>query len=198
MSLRDQLLSAGLVDKSAVRKANRDLKKKRKKRQGKREKKSVVAARQRAEAEAAQQARAEKVRAERAQELARREAHSRKRALRSLLRSHRLPSREGNQLFFHRAAHGPGVVRNMWPESWVDGLCKGTLAVVWAGPTRKDPDYVVVPESVARRLQASAPQRIVHFNAEPIPPTCADEQPYDMAAMLEARERVPDRWQGLR
>ena len=49
VSLRDQLLKAGLVDKKRVQKANRDLKKARRQKQSERQKKRVVLAEQEAE-----------------------------------------------------------------------------------------------------------------------------------------------------
>jgi hypothetical protein len=43
-----------------------------------------------------------------------------------------------------------------------------------------------------------APERIVFFNPTPPDEDDPSEKPYDMGAILEARARVADRWEGLR
>ena len=198
MSLRDQLLKAGLVNKKKVRQANRQLKKKRRAEQGSRSSKK---ARQRAEeqaAEAAKAQRAERVRAERAKAHARKEQEARRRAIQTWLRTHRVPMRAGNQLFFHLAANRKKLVRCMFPESVVMELRRGRLAVAWDGPSSRDPDYLLLPDRTAARIAELAPQRLLFWNAQPPPEDDPAEQPYDMGEIQAARERVPDRWAGLR
>jgi hypothetical protein len=199
MSLRDQLLKAGLTNKKKVRQANRSLKKQRKSDQGARESAAERRKRERAERAAAKAARAEKVRAERARELAARELAEKRRLVRRLLRSWALPDREGQQLFFHKAAAGPGVVRCMFPESWVYDLRRGRLAVAWAGVHPLEPEYVVVRHEAAQRVAELQPERLLFWNAEGAPPEDdLSEQPYDMGAIAESRERVQDRWSWMR
>ncbi len=199
MSLRDQLLKAGLTDKKKVRRANRDLKKARKKDQGAREAAAVVRQREQAARKAAAQALAEKARAERAAALAAREAAEKRRLVKRLLRTWALPERSGTQLFFHRAADGRGIVRCMFPESIVYDLRRGRLAVAWAGLHPAEPDIVLVRHEAARRVAELEPGRLLFWNAEGAPDDDDPaEQPYDMGAIADARERVPDRWSWLR
>jgi uncharacterized protein YaiL (DUF2058 family) len=198
MSLRDQLLKAGLVDKKKVRQTNRQLKNQRKQHQGDRKSKKALAR----EAKAAEEARAAelaaKVEAQRERQRAIREREEQSRAVQSWLRTHRVPMREGNQLFFHRSARGRVLQRCMFPESIVLELRRGRLAVAWDGPSSSVAEYVLLPDLTARRLLELAPERILFFNQEPPPDDDPTEAPYDMGAILEARERVPDRWAGLR
>jgi len=196
--MRDQLLKAGLVNKKKVRQANRQLKNKRKKQQGQRQsKKSIQSAAKAAEAARKAEQKA-KVDAERARRRAIREREERQRAVQMWLRTHRVPLREGNQLFFHKSARGQRLVKCLLPESIVLELRRGRLAVAWDGPSSADPEYVLLPDLTARRLLELAPERLLFFNTEPPPEDDPAELPYDMGAIAEARERVPDRWEGLR
>jgi uncharacterized protein YaiL (DUF2058 family) len=77
-------------------------------------------------------------------------------------------------------------------------LLRGRVAVAWDGPSSADPEYILIPDRTAQRLQTLAPERLVFFNSEPAPEDDPAEQPYDMGEIRAARERVPDRWQGLR
>ena len=198
MSLRDQLLKAGLVNKKKVRQANRQLKKNRKKTQGARKSKQELAADAKS-AEAKRQAELRaKVLAERGRRREIRLREEQQRAVQSWLRTHRIPLREGNQLFFHRSARGPRLHRCLFPESTVLELRRGRLAIAWDGPSSQAPEYVLLPDVTARRLLELAPERVVFFNPQPPPEDDPAEKPYDMGAILEARERVPDRWAGLR
>lgn len=199
MSLRDQLLKAGLADKKKVSRANRELKKARKKQQGGKESHAVVRARQAAADKAARQARVEKAREEHALLVAAKEAAERRKLVKRLLRTWQLPDRQGQQLFFHKAADGVGIVRCMLPASWVYDLRRGQLAVAWAGLLPADPEYVVVRHEAARRVATMDPQRLLFWNGDNAP----DEddpalQPYDMGDIADSRERVPDRWSWLR
>ena len=198
MSLRDQLLKAGLVNKKKVRQANRQLKKSRKKDQGERKsKKELARAAQCAEAARQAELRA-KVEAERTRRRDARLREERRRAVKTWLRTHRVPMRAGNQLFFHRSARGPRLHRCLFPESTVLELRRGRLAIAWDGPSSSDPEYILLPDLTARRLLDLAPERLVFFNHAPPPDDDPAERPYDMGAILAARTRVPDRWEGLR
>jgi len=196
--MRDQLLKAGLVDKKKVRQTNRQLKNKRRKAQGSRASKKHVERAEQQAAEARKAERAGRVREERAKAHARREQEAHRRAVQSWLRTHRVSMREGNQLFFHLAADRKKLVRCMLPESLVMELRRGRLAVAWDGPSSRDPDYLLLPDRTAARIVELAPERLLFWNAEPPPDDDPAEQPYDMGKILAARERVPDRWTGLR
>lgn len=198
MSLRDQLLKAGLVNKKKVRQANRQLKKKRKKSQGERKSRQELASEVRNREDSRQAELQAKVTAERERRREIRLREERQRAVQTWLRTHRIPLREGNQLFFHRSARGPRLHRCLFPESTVLELRRGRLAIAWDGPSSQAPEYVLLPDLTARRLLELAPERLVFFNPQPAPDDDPAEKPYDMGALLEARERVPDRWAGLR
>jgi len=198
VSLRDQLLKAGLVDKKKVRQANRQLKKKRRKAQGSRASKKAQQTAEQQAAAARQAERAGKVRAQRAKAFERQQQEARRRAVHTWLRTHRVPMRDGNQLFFHLAADRKKVVRCMFPESVVMELCAGRIAVAWDGPSSGDPDYLLLPDRTAARLAELAPERLLFWNAEPPDEDDPALQPYDMGEIQAARERVPDRWTGLR
>lgn len=180
MSLRDQLLKAGLVDKKKHRQVNRELKKKRKKKQSKRDKKAVVEAR---EAEAQRIAREAEIarRLERKQQLeAEREEGERRRRVRNLLRAYQVRPKRGPVPFFHLTPDR-GHAHRMWvPESWAWDLRKGALAIAWL-TDGDDPDYVVLPRAAAERVREHAPERILFFNDEAPP----DDDPADKPFGLE-------------
>ena len=198
MSLRDQLLKAGIVNQKKVRQANRQLKKKRKVEQGQRQSRRQVERTAQAEEATRRAAQEEKGAAERARRREIREREETRRAVQMWLRTHRIPLRNGNQLFFHRSARGPRIVRCEFPESVVWELVRGRMAIAWDGPSSADPEYILIPDRTAQRLQELAPERVLFFNAEPTSEDDPAEQPYDMGEIRAARERVPDRWQGLR
>ena len=198
MSLRDQLLKAGVVNKKKVRQANRQLKKQRRTEQGERQSKKALARAAKAEAAARLAERAAKVEADKARARAIREREAQQRAVHMWLRTHRIPPREGNQLFFHRSARAPRLVRCMLPESVVMELRRGGLAVAWDGPSSAAPEYLLLPDTTARRLAELAPERLVFLNTQSPPDDDPAERPYDMGDIAESRERVPDRWTGLR
>ena len=169
MSLRDQLLKAGIVDKKKVQETNRALKSERKEAAGHRESRELKEAREAAEAAAraaalaaeADRRRVERKAREQAEELA-----QRRRLVANLLRSHRIPEKRGNQPFFHKSADGVGVVRLMLPESQAYDLRRGRVAIGWAGDRVGDPQYVVIPREAAERVRAIDPARILFFNEQ--------------------------------
>ena len=95
MSLRDQLLKAGIVDKKKVQETNRALKSERKEAAGHRESREIKEAREAAEAAAraaALAAEADRRRVERKAREQAEEVAQRKRLVANLLRSHRILS----------------------------------------------------------------------------------------------------------
>jgi uncharacterized protein YaiL (DUF2058 family) len=166
MSLRDQLLKAGVVDKKKVAEVNRSLKDQRKQEQGQREARSVVQAREEAQRQATAAAeRAARQAEQQAREAAREEAE-RQRTVGNLLRSHRLPDKRGPQRFYHRAPDGRTLLRLDLPESIAWELRRGRLAIAWAGDPAR-PDILLVPSPIARRVAELHPGRVLFHNAEP-------------------------------
>ena len=170
MSLRDQLLKAGVVDKKKVQEVNRDLKKERKETQAQREARAVVESREAAERQAAAQAERERRQAEKAAREAAREAAERQRSVGNLLRAYRLPDKAGPQPFYHWAADRTHIHRLSLPESWAWDLRRGRLAVAWSGEGPEDPQYLVLPRETAERVLLMDPARILFVNPAPPDP----------------------------
>ncbi len=166
MSLRDQLLKAGLVDKKQVAKTNRQLKKKRRREQSSRERKTVIEARARDESAQRSQASKDARKHRRKQSDERREQGNLERLVGNLIRSYGRTIPDGRQLFFHRLPTGPTLSRLMIPLEVALDLRAGRSAIAWSGK-REDPQLLLVPEATARRILGHEPHRILFFNAEP-------------------------------
>jgi len=167
VSLRDQLLKAGIVDKKKVRDVNRALKDKRRQEQAHKERRKEIEAR---EAEARQQAleaELERTRLERARRVAVREQQDRKRLVSNLLNAYKLPDRRGPQPFFHLTPDRHHAHRLWLPESFAWDLRRGALAVAWMGEDPENPDYVLLPAPAARRVATHEPQRVLFLNDGP-------------------------------
>lgn len=198
MSLRDQLLRAGVVDKKTVQRVNREEKEERKQKAGAREARAVVEAREAAAREAERLAHLE---AQRAAHLARERARAEKeqrRLVSNLLRAYRVRERPGGQLFFFRSADGRQALRLQLAESMALDLRAGRLAVAWAGDRPEEAEHLLLQREAALRVAEVAPERLVFFNQDPPDKADLSEKLYDMGAIFEARARVPDRWAGLR
>lgn len=166
MSLRDQLLKAGVVDKKAVRKVNQELEAERKQKQGERERRSAIEARAAAEAEAARVAKQQAlIEARRAREQAAEAELNHRRAL-HLLQHYQLRTRGGNQPFWHLTPSRTHVHKLYLAERLVMDLCAGRLGIGWLGDPA-DPTYVLLPADVARRVLELEPARVLFFNVEP-------------------------------
>ena len=191
MSLRDQLLKAGLANKKKVAKTNRDLKKGRKKGQAHRDSKADVRRREAAEAKAADESRRAQLRTERARALAIREAQDQARRVRKLVRSYALPDREGPVSFWHPAPDGRTLLRLRVPESWALDLRAGRLAVAWAGPTPTVFEICVVPDYAAERIRSHEPRRVLFHTTEPPHDDDPSEQLYGTFGEAD-RAAIPD------
>lgn len=167
MSLRDQLLKAGLVDKKKARKVNRELKSQRKQAQGSKESKQERQARQaRERAERRERELAER-QARQAEAEAAREAELRVRLLSSLVKTYQVHHRGGPQAFWHPSACGRFLHRLWLSESLAHDLRAGSLAVAWVGDDAADPDdYVLLRDRAALRIREVVPERVLFFNAE--------------------------------
>jgi uncharacterized protein len=178
MSLRDQLLKAGIVNKKKVARANRDLKQDRRKDGAGRESKRARKAR---EAEARAQARAEldaRRRKEADDRIAAEQAMARRRIVRGLLRDHALPHRGGKQAFWFVAADRKTILRLEIPGSWAHDLRAGRLAIVWLGedPHPERAEHRVLRSDAVERVRQHAPERLLFWNETPPPDDDPAEQ----------------------
>lgn len=177
MSLRDQLLKAGVVSQKDVRRVNQEQQAGRKEQKGQRE------SREEAEARAAEQARLARE-AREAELIASRRARAReaellelRRRVAHLVRDYAVRTRGGNQPFWHRAADGLHVHRLYLGERVAWDLVHGRLAISWTGEAA-DPSYVLLPSTVVPRIQELEPSRILFFNPGGAPKDDPSEQLY--------------------
>ena len=163
MSLRDALFNAGVVDKKKVKKVNRDLKKKRKKKQAHREKKKVLEAREQQQRDADRQARHE-ARLTARQE-SRAEAETRGRALRTrhIVQAHTVNYRMGPVRFHHVDGEGRLALKLRLPWSIARGLKEGRYAVARLERPYLEDAYVIIDRDAALRV----PEALVFFNESP-------------------------------
>ena len=160
MSLRDELLKAGLVSKKDVRRANRDKKKTRKQEQGSRRRKRA----EQAEAEAARQAALEAERQERLacrQELDEaREEHERVNRIRQTILGNRLGAK-GHTPFWVRSPDGRHLHRMSVTDRIAFDLRCGHAAVAVLLEPDREPEYYVISRRAALKLEEIAPEQVV-------------------------------------
>ena len=175
MSLRDQLMKAGLVDKKQVAKTNRQLKNKRRKDQASRERRAVIDERASEESTKRVQSRKEERRQRRKQADENREQANLTRLVGNLIRSYGRTIPDGRQLFFHRLPLGPRLGRLMVPLEVAMDLRSGRAAIAWSG-SREDPQLLLLPRATAHRILIHEPERILFFNLEPPEASDSSEQ----------------------
>ena len=183
MSLRDQLLKAGLVDKKRVKKANRELKKNRRKQQSERQKKSVVLAKQAADRTADLSAKKQARRKRRLESENRQEKANLGRLVGNLVRSYGQPVPAGHQLFFCRPPTGPILIRLKIPLEVALELRLGKQAIAWSG-VAEEPQLLLLPAAAAQRIIKHDRQRLLFYN--PSPP-----DPDDPSERLAGMDRLP-------
>jgi uncharacterized protein YaiL (DUF2058 family) len=166
MSLRDQLMKAGLVDKKQVAKTNRQLKKKRRREQASRERQTVIDVRASEESKKRIQSRKEERRQRRKQADENREQANLARLVGNLIRSYGRSIPEGRQLFFHRLPLGPRLGRLKIPLEVALDLRSGRTAIAWSG-SEDDPQLLLIPRATAHRILGHEPGRVLFFNLEP-------------------------------
>lgn len=188
MSLKDQLLKAGLVSKKQARKSDQKKRKQRKKAQGSREARAVLDARK-AKADKEQRAREkrERLEAKRARERAR-EQQEMVRRVDQILNAHRVSFQHGRQPFWYPSPDKRFLFRLNLPESVAYELHGGKLGIAYRkSATTDEPDVVLIPRETVERIQRLAPQRILFHNAE------RPKDPEDMMwSADEPRESIPD------
>lgn len=175
MSLRDQLLKAGVVSRKQKQAAERELKRKRKLEQAARASKREIeqAARQQAERErlAALEAVAERRRASHAA----REAAARALRVNQIIEHHALRSSAGPQPFWHCTPGGVVLNRLDLPRKLAEQLRLGRLAVVYS-ESLGELTFRVITREVAQRLGDILPERVLFLNELPPDPEDPAEQ----------------------
>lgn len=193
MSLRDQLLKAGLVDKKAVARANREAKEARRDDQGHRQRQKQAQREAEARAAAEREARLrEKAEARRAREEAREAAERSVRVL-QIVRANAVRGR-GTVPFHMIGADGRTVHRLMVSEPIAFKLRCGELAVAEApAGGGRAAELVVVSLRGAQRLAEVAPEA-VRFRVVDTRGISAPEEGF-LRAEWEISLR-PHRWRG--
>jgi len=160
VSLRDQLLKAGLASKKDVRRVNQELKAERKQDQGHRDKKrEVVAAEEAAKKAAEEQALREKVAARKAHE-ANQEAHDKVHRVRQIVLGNRLGAKGGHP-FFHKCLDGRRVNRFYVSDRTAFALRCGDLAIAGLVEPDGTETYHLLRRDAAHKLAAIAPEAVV-------------------------------------
>lgn len=178
MSLRDQLLKAGIVDKKKVARANRALKTDRRQDGAERESKKARKAREaadRARLHAESEARRRKEADDR---IAAERGMEKRRIVSGLLRDHALPHRVGQQPFWFVTADRRTILRMEIPGSWAHDLRAGRLAIVWLGddPHPEHAEHRVLRADAVERVRQHAPERLLFWNEAPPPDDDPAEQ----------------------
>lgn len=161
MSLRDQLLKAGLVSKKDARKSKQAKRKEAKRKEGNLEKKRLRQARKAEEAaREAERVHKQKLADRKAREAVRNQ-YERALRVRQLIRAHEM--RVGGPVrFFHRARNGQiGVLQVS--AGMAKMLRKGQVAVAAEDQGNDRVRYALIPAHMAERLEEIRPGVVVHW-----------------------------------
>ena len=189
MSLRDQMLKAGLVSKKKHAKVNREQKSQRKNAQSRKEKRRVIEARElkkkqeqksawedtqrkRRRASDAREAARHKAQAESQAERKKNEAiQAKKNHIDQLISAHQIRHRGGQQLFYFIGPNRISIRRLRLPERLAEDIRIGALAIVWRGAEDADElDVVLIPHNIAKRVGTLESSRVLYWNSEPPDP----------------------------
>lgn len=175
MSLRDQLLRAGVVSAKQKRAAERDLKRKRKKKQAVKAPKRDLEREARQRAEEARRAAVAAKLAQRREKQQVQEADARRLRANQIVEHHALRSKPGPHRFWHHTPGGVILNRLDLPRSLAEQLRMGRMAVVWS-ESFGEPSYRVVTREVAERLRGILAERVLFLNDTPPDPADPAEQ----------------------
>lgn len=128
MSLRDQLLKAGVVGKKDIRKANQQAKKRRKQKQGSKERRHQVEAREKARAQAEREAQLEERRANREAADRARDAFEHALQIRNTLMGNQIKNR-GDFPFHFKGPDGRKVLQIKVQRKVAEEIAKGAIAI---------------------------------------------------------------------
>jgi len=164
-SFKDQLYQAGLITKKQLRKLNQQEKIERKRKRGHKRKKLVEKAEQRAKAKEEKMKRLTILRERRAIREKEVMENLRKRQVSQLLDHHRQRFRRADHPFWH-CTYSKTHVHKLWvPTRLAWELRSGAMAIAARGVVEgKEPEYVVIPRDVAKRILELDARRIVFYN----------------------------------
>jgi len=175
LSLRDQLLKAGIATRKQVQTAERELKEERRQQQAQRLSRREEEQRQAEAARLQQLAVVEERRRQRAERQAAEEAGARRLRANQIVTHHALRFASGVQPFWHPTPGSPVLHRLDLPRKVAVELRAGRLAVVW-GDVAGEPAFHVVMRAVAERVLDLLPARVLFLNREPPDPADPAEQ----------------------
>lgn len=165
MSLRDQLLKAGLASKKDAAKVKRELKQKRKEAQGhKRKKKHVERERRAAEAKARAEEKERLIEEKRAREAAR-DRYEEALRVRNLVLGNRVKS-SGKQPFWFKGRDGRTVHRLDVHRKVAEELAHGRLAIARLDHGNRE-EPVIIGRDAAERIAELDPSVLLHFAPGP-------------------------------
>jgi uncharacterized protein YaiL (DUF2058 family) len=169
MSLRDQLMKAGVVSRKQKQAAERELKRKRKQQQAQRASKRDLERQEREELERKHAEAIQAKLAQRRESRASQEAGARRLRANQIVEHHALRAAPGPQRFWHHTPGGVLLNRLDLPRKLATELRLGRLAVVWS-ESFGEPSYRVVTRDVALRLRSILPERVLFLNEQPPDP----------------------------
>ena len=178
MSLRDQLLKAGLADKKKVREANQSLKRKRRKKQGKKQSHKEIS-------QIVQNEQTERQEERRAQRKGHVEKNTRKeteRRVTQLLSHHQIQPKPGPQTFRYRGPDAKTIGELRLAVGLAKDLRDGKLAIAWLGDSPSKAQIVLIPRDAAQTIIQLEPPRILLLNdgrstEQPLDEACFSEDP---------------------
>ena len=173
MSLRDQLLAKGLATKKDARKANRDLKKKRKQKQAKREKRNVLEARERDSAQAAQSKKQEERQIARKEREAEREVGEQSLRVKQIIMGNRI-AHQGRTIFHFKKSCKRRIGRLEVSEKVAWMLRCGEAAIARYKDNGAEV-HAVVSAKAARRVLEIETEAILFFTEDTAGISEADE-----------------------
>ena len=176
LSLREQLLKAGLVSDKQAKQAEQQQRVQQHRDHKQRHNPKANTAAQQAEQRRQEQARAQAAKVARDQELNRqRQEKAARKALyaeiRQLVEQHRLPRIDSEEFF--NFVHGKKIHRMAVDAERRGKLQRGELAIA-----RYAPGYAVIPLDIAQRIRERDPNMLVDLNAQASDNTTSEEDPY--------------------
>jgi len=177
MSLRDQLLKAGIADKKKVREANQSLKRKRRKKQGKKQSHKEISRIVQSE----QAERQEERRSQRKSNVEKNTRQETERRVTQLLSHHQIRPKPGPQTFRYRSPDAKTIGELRLAVGLAKDLRDGKLAIAWLGDTPSKAQIVLIPRDAAQIIIELEPPRILLLNDAQ-----STEPPMDEACFSEA------------
>lgn len=163
MSLREQLLKAGVVSKKDVKKAEHDLKTERRQAQGHKRANSELRAEEEARRAAAEEAVRQKKAAERAEREAAKAEHERLWQIRQIIDKNAIRSRGKVRYHFRKPDGRVGRVEVSDGVAWKLRCGEAAIALRAAVRDGEDERIVLISAAAARRLAEVSPGTVLHL-----------------------------------